>query len=364
MLNKTQNNRTMKVKVLIIILGISVASFSQKHIQQKLNSALELDQRTIPSPLGASEEMRNAIIAKSPPNYADLQNYPLTDAEWKELTEANDFKVGETAMELAKVWKINVEKTEINGVTVRYVIPMEIDKSFAQTYFVHIHGGAFVINGGDASIAEAVVLAQFLKIPVISVDYRMPPEYPFPHGLNDALAAYEGIQKKYPNHTLFMGGSSAGAGLTMSAILKMKEKSIKLPEALFLGTPASDVSKTGDSFYIDEGIDKNLGSWDGLVTAAIDLYAAGVDPSDPLISPIYGDLAGFPPTILISGTRDLLLSNTVRAHRKLRDLGVETDLVVLEGQSHADYAIIFDAPESQAALKDIGTFFKVQLQHK
>jgi acetyl esterase/lipase len=366
--------KTIEPITFFILCSLAVTSWAQSHhngadIRKKAfedTMAIVLHKRSVPAPdLGSvSKEMRNAIIAKPPPNYEDLQNYPKTDAEWKTLVNANDLNVGIAAMKMAEAWSIKVEKTEINGVTVRYVTPMEIDKDFEHAYFVHIHGGAFIINGGDASIAEAVVLAQFLKIPVISIDYRMPPEFPFPHGLNDVLAAFEGIKKKYPNHTLFMGGSSAGAGLTMSTIIKIKAKGGIMPEALFLGTPASDVSKTGDSFYINEGIDKNLGTWDGLVTAAIDLYANGIDLGDQYISPIHGDLTGFPPTILISGTRDLLLSNTVRAHRKLRDSGVETDLVVLEGQSHADYAIIFNAPESQAALSDIGAFFKRQLPNK
>jgi acetyl esterase/lipase len=343
----------------IIIFGAFISANAQE------NSELKIRERTIPTPQSnvVSEEVQKAIIAKPPPNYDDLQNYPKTRTEWEVLIKATDSKAAAMAMQLAESWSMKVEKSVINGVTVRYVIPAEIDKEFENSYFVHVHGGAYVINGGDASIAEAVVLAQAIKIPIISIDYRMPPEYPFPNGLNDAVLAFEGIQEKYPNHTLFMGGSSAGAGLIMSTILKIKEKGGKMPEALFLGTPASDASKTGDSFYINEGIDKNLGTWDGLVTAAIDLYANVVELDNQYISPINADLTDFPPTILISGTRDLLLSNTVRTHRKLRDSGVKADLVVLEGQSHADYAIIFHAPESQSALEDIGAFFKEQIEN-
>jgi acetyl esterase/lipase len=92
------------------------------------------------------------------------------------------------------------------------------------------------------------------------------------------------------------------------------------------------------------------------------LYVGSRDPKDPLISPIYGSFEGFPPTILISGTRDMLLSNTVRAHRKLRAAGVEADLHVYEGQSHADYMKSFPGPESRDALGEIARFFDKHLE--
>lgn len=87
------------------------------------------------------------------------------------------------------------------------------------------------------------------------------------------------------------------------------------------------------------------------------LYANGHDLKDPLISPVYGDLSGFPPTILTSGTRDLFLSLTALVHRKLRRAGVEADLQVFEGQSHAEYLLNLDAPESREAFAEIARFF-------
>ena len=87
------------------------------------------------------------------------------------------------------------------------------------------------------------------------------------------------------------------------------------------------------------------------------IYAKGHDLKDPLLSPVYGDMHGFPPTILTSGTRDLLLSNTVRVHRKLRQAGVEAVLQVFEGQSHAQYYRDVNAPETREAFEEIASFF-------
>ena len=101
------------------------------------------------------------------------------------------------------------------------------------------------------------------------------------------------------------------------------------------GTPWSDLTKTGDSYFTNEFVDNVLGSYDGDLEAAAKLYAGTHELKEPLLSPIYGDLSGFPPTVLLSGTRDLFLSNTVRVHQKLLQSGVHADLLVFEGQSHA-----------------------------
>ena len=119
--------------------------------------------------------------------------------------------------------------------------------------------------------------------------------------------------------------------------LRAKQLNLPLPGAIASGTPMSDMTKIGDTFYTNEMVDNVLVSRDGFCDAGAKVYADGHDLKDPLISPVYGDYAGFPPTILTSGTRDLLLSNTVRVHRKLRDAGVESVLQVFEGQSHAHY---------------------------
>ena len=123
----------------------------------------------------------------------------------------------------------------------------------------------------------------------------------------------------------------------------------------------SDVTKVGDTFYTNELVDNVLVSRDGFCDAGAKVYANGRDLKDPLLSPVYGDMHGFPPTILTSGTRDLLLSNTVRVHRKLRQAGVEALLQVYEGQSHAHYIRDDSAPETREVFQEIAQFFDKHL---
>ena len=355
MINPINNimKATFSILLLVLVLGSTSA---QETKGTKESGATILKERVIPVPEGASEEMQESLIAFPPPPIETVLIYPQTLDEWNALIESRDEQTAANAAILAEQFEIDVKKERINGVTVRYVIPKKIAPKYSNSLFVHLHGGAYILNGGDASVVEALFIAQRIGIQVISIDYRMPPAHPFPAGLNDAVNAYKGILDKYPEHTLFMGGTSAGGALTMSATSELKEQGVLLPRALFIGTPGSDLTKTGDSYYINEGIDRLLVAWEGLPEAAIDLYVGNNDPKNPLLSPVYGDFEGFPPSMLVSGTRDLLLSNTVRSHRKLRDAGVEADLVVIEGHSHADYFVVANSPESIAVFKDLDNF--------
>jgi len=121
------------------------------------------------------------------------------------------------------------------------------------------------------------------------------------------------------------------------------------------------MTKTGDTYFTNDMIDNVLVSNDGFWGAAAKLYANGRDLKDPQLSPIYGDLRGFPPTILTSGTRDLFLSNTVRVHRKLRQAGVEAQLQVFEGLSHAQYYRDIASPETIDYNNEIARFFDKHL---
>jgi acetyl esterase/lipase len=152
-------------------------------------------------------------------------------------------------------------------------------------------------------------------------------------------------------------GTSAGGALTLSMILRAKQEGLPLPAAIAPGTPMSDLTGTGDSFATNFMVDNVLVGSDGRCDAMAKLYANGHDLRDPMLSPVYGDMRGFPPTILTTGTRDLLLSNTVRVHRKLRQAGVEAELHVYEGQSHAQYMRDANAPETKEAFEEIAQFF-------
>jgi acetyl esterase/lipase len=171
------------------------------------------------------------------------------------------------------------------------------------------------------------------------------------------MAVWREVVKTVDPKNIGIFGTSTGGGMTLAMVLRARQEGLPLPGAIAPGTPWSDMTKTGDTYFANEMVDNVLVSNDGWLGDAAILYANGHDLKDPMLSPVYGDLHGFPPTILTSGTRDLFLSNTVRVHRKLRDAGVIADLLVFEGLSHAQYLFAPDAPESRAHFTEVSAFF-------
>lgn len=316
--------------------------------------------RTLPVPtVDVSPEIQKVIAL---PLRKDWDLLPKTGEEWKPIVEAlaagaiKNFIPG-----LREQMKVKYEATTIDGVKAFIVTPAAIAPGNENRIIIHMHGGCYVLSPGEAGLPEALMMAGFGGFKVIAVDYRMPPTAYFPAALDDGITVYKSLLKTSPAKNIGFIGTSAGGALVLEMGLRARQLNLPMPGAIASGTPMSDVTKVGDTFYTNELVDNVLVSRDGFCDAAAKVYANGHDMKDPLISPVYGDYKGFAPTILTSGTRDLLLSNTVRVHRKLRDAGVESFLQVFEGQSHAHYLRDPNAPETKAAFGEISGFFDKHL---
>ncbi len=320
---------------------------------------LELPARVVPAPSDVSAQMR-AIIAAPPRPSSKLR--PKTNAEWKTIVDAGAALGIANLPAICQRRQVSYEKSTIDGVRAFIVTPNEIAPENRDRLLIHLHGGCYVMNPGEAGVTEAALMAGFGRVRVISVDYRMPPEAFFPGAIDDAMTVWKAVSKTTDPAKMAVLGTSAGGALTLALALRAKAEGIPLPAALASGTPMADTTKVGDTFYTNETLDNVLVSRDGLCDAATLFYANGHDLADPMLSPIYGDFSGFPPTILTSGTRDLLLSNTVRVHRKLRQAGVEADLHVYEGQAHAHYLFDDTAPETAEVFGEIAAFFDKHLK--
>jgi epsilon-lactone hydrolase len=311
-----------------------------------------------PTPTTVSPEMQALISAPLNP----IWNRRPTNAEgWKSLVDSLAPKAIAGLPGLCDRLRVRFERLTVGGARAFAVTPDVVAPRNHNRLLIHIHGGCYVLNPGEAGLPEAICMAAFGGFRVLSVDYRMPPEAFFPSALDDCVSVWKStVATTDPTKTAVFG-TSAGGALTLALMLRAKQEGLPLPAAIASGTPMSDVTKTGDTFYTNELLDNVLVSRDGFCDAATRFYANGHDLADPLLSPVYGDMSGFPPTILTSGTRDLLLSNTVRVHRKLRQAGVDAALQVFEGQSHAQYIFNDSAPETREAFKEIADFFDRRL---
>ncbi len=321
--------------------------------------AAETAQRHFPVPQTVSPEMQ-ALIGAGPFPFWNL--HPETDAEWKDFVKKIADAGSASLPDLRERMGVDVTPGIMAGVPVFSVTPRNLPPENAGRILLHFHGGGYVLNPGEAGTQEAILMAGIGGFKVLSVDYRMAPDFPYRAAMDDAFAVYRELLKTTPAGKIGVFGTSTGGGMTLALALRVKSGGLPLPAALAPGTPWTDLTKTGDSYFSNEGVDNTLVSYDGWLGEAAKLYAGKNDLKDPFLSPVYGDVSGFPPTLLTSGTRDLFLSNTVRMHLKLREAGVAADLIVFEGMSHAQYHMLPHAPETRFHFTELAKFFSRQLK--
>ena len=346
----TQTSKATLTITLMILLTFGLRAAAQEN-------AWEIGPRKLPASVDVSDVVRESLLKTPTPDVAAAKGLVFkTVKEWETWAKEGNIPSAAAARALAKSLSVMIQEDKIDGVNVHRVTPAATTTEHKKHLFVYIHGGAWVRNSGIAGTLEAVLIAARLKIPVISIDYRMPPKHPAPAAINDVAIVCKELLSKQPSASMILGGTSGGGNITLASVHRFRELQLTFPGALYLGTPAVDIDMIGDSRFINEGIDRNLLSWEGIPREAGVMYAGEYDHKHPYVSPIYGNFENFPPTYLISGTRDLLLSDTIRAHRKLRRAGVEANLHIYEGQAHGDYIAMWNAPESTEHYAELDAF--------
>lgn len=319
-------------------------------------------EKTLSPAAGLSDEVRALIAGMGPPDYETMANIkPQSREELRQFVDMMNAQNPITMEDHKTAFEVKIESSEIAGVLVHTVQPGAIDPVFKGKVFVHIHGGGYFTGSGAQAALEASIIASTAGVKVLSVDYTLATEKPFPAALNDVVAVYSELLKTVPASAIGMGGTSAGGGLTLATVHQLKNLDLPVPGALFAGTPSVDLLQTGDTWITNESVDNIVVTGSGLLMSASLLYAAGEDMTNPLISPLYGDFSNFPPTYLVSGTRDMLLSDTVRVHRKLREAGVIADLNVFEGLPHGAYVGVPGSREYNGTFSDLKDFLATHL---
>ncbi len=343
-----------------LIAALSVPAAATADSAKPVIEGLPMAARTAPVPAGVSPELAGLIESRQVGTHAET---PSSTEQWLTLQAEFDAASLQGVARLLEMTGAQFAIENVAGVTTYRVTPTTIDPRWADTVFVHVHGGAFVFNGGEAAMAEAIWMAHGLGVEVVSVDYRRPPLHPFPAATDDVIAVWQQVIKDHDPAKVAMFGTSAGGNLVLSTVLQLRDMGTPLPGAIMAGTPAVDLAQTSDSWITLQGLDP-LGAREGVIEGTFDIYADGTDRTDPRLSPIYANLDNLPPTVLLTGTRDLLLSDTVRMHRALRAAGVAADLHVYDGQSHGDYMAGFfvNAPETHDAWRELNTFFDLHLE--
>lgn len=347
--------KTSLLLLTVISLTRASAQNPSKPIPESDTSFIDADgtahvTRVVPVPATVSPEAKKVLarrISDAPVQVILEERRAKTDA-WQARAGA----------ESRKLYPVNIEDQRIAGVPTRVVTPLRVAENRRDRVILNLHGGGF--NSDSGSLTETIPIANLTRTKVVAVLYRLAPEHPFPAAVEDGVAVYKELLKTYRAQSIGIYGTSAGAILTAEVAVKLRQLSLPLPGALGIFSGHGDFSRVGDSqaIYGLNGLSGPLSPPSN--NPKPNPYAGSTDPKDPVLSPVYANLEGFPPTLFLTSTRDLLLSGTTILHRAFLRAGVEAQLVVFEALPHAFWNDA-NLTESKEADEIIASFFEKQL---
>jgi acetyl esterase/lipase len=260
-------------------------------------------------------------------------------------------------VEARKIYPVDIKEQTMGGVRCDVIKSLKIPAAKQDRVLINVHGGGF--NADSGSLVEGIPIAYLTGTTVVSVYYRLAPEYPYPAAVDDTEAVYKELLKTHKPAKIGLYGTSAGAILTAEVAARLRHDGVPLPAVLGVFSGTGDMSQPGDSaaLFTVGGFGGNL---QPPKAPLISPYVGTTDPKDPVLSPIYSDLKGFPPTLLVTSTRDVLLSGTANLHRALLQAGVAAELVVFDGLPHA-FWYNYNLPETKEALDIMARFFDKNL---
>lgn len=306
--------------------------------------------RIVPVPTTISPEAQQTLRRQ-------MSDVPTPESleQRRNKTDAWQARAGDEAKSL---YPVNIAADTIAGVPVRIITPLIIPAGKAGRVLINLHGGGF--NSDSGSLSETIPIANLTQTKVVAVLYRLAPEHPFPAAVDDSVAVYKELLKTYKPQNIGLYGTSAGAILTGEVAVKLRQSGLPLPAALGILSGLGDFSQTGDSWAI-----YSLNGFSGPLSPPSkklpdEGYIGSTNRKDPVLSPLYANLSGFPPTLFITSGRDLLLSGTTILHRAFLRAGVDAQLMVFEALPHAFWNNA-RLPESKEMQQISATFFDRRL---
>jgi monoterpene epsilon-lactone hydrolase len=285
--------------------------------------------------------------------------------DYRAMREEDERKNAPYVARAEALYPVNIEEKVLGGVRVQVITPKAgIAPENRARVLINLHGGGFIWGEGNGARAESIPIAGLGRITVVTVAYRMAPEFRFPAAGEDVASVYRELLKSHRAGNIGIYGCSAGGILTAEAIAWFQKEKLPMPGAI--GTFRGSIATLGgDSSHVAPLLVGELpspGSDSG--STSDDLYLEDASASDPLVLPINSPevLSRFPPTLLIAGSRDFTVSSLFKAQSALTNAGVEAELHVWDGMWHAFF---FDPalPESKEVYRVVVDFFDRHLGH-
>ena len=291
-----------------------------------------------------------AAQAGAPP--ASLEQRRAASAGWSALGIARD--------------DVTVTPVDAGGVTAEWV---DAPGSEPGHVLLYLHGGAFTLGSPATHRHLAGHLAAAAGVRVLSLDYRLAPEHPFPAALEDLATAYAWLLHEHgvAPERIALAGDSAGGGIVLGGLVRLRDRGLPLPAAAVALSPVTDLTLSGRSYRTRAAVDPLYGAGrpagyaERHLGEAYARYLGGADPRAPDASPLFADLRGLPPLLLHAGDREVLRDDAVRLAARAEQAGVTTTLVVWPELHHAFQLGVGRLPEADAAVAEIGGWLRERL---
>ena len=231
--------------------------------------------------------------------------------------------------------------------------------SRSDRHILYLHGGSFICGWPSLYRDLTWRLATMCRACVLCIDYRLAPEHPFPAALEDAVTIYRMLAQEFDPRRIAFMGDSAGGGLALATLYKLRDEGLALPAAAVAVSPWTDLALTGVSLKLNAATDPMLNV--AMLPALANAYLGGADPRNHYASPLYGDASGLPPTLIHVGSDEILHDDAVRMAEKLRAASCEVEIEVWPRMPHAWHLFARVLPEGRDAIARIGAFLQQRL---
>ncbi len=251
---------------------------------------------------------------------------------------------------LGNTKELHYQEFEIEGLSAEWV---KVNRTHIKNRVIlHCHGGGYSTGSSIYARTLTSKLALSTSMNVLSFDYRLAPEHPYPAALEDAVKAWDYLMLLgYGARDVVVTGDSAGGNLALSLALKLKSEGRMLPRGLVLMSPWTDLTSSGQSFQEKAEVDPVLNA--AYIDRMVEAYAPRMNLEDPFISPLFGDFAGFPPTYIQVGENEILLSDSERLYKTMQEAGVRVRQEIFPGMWHvfqmSPFKTAYEAMERNAA---------------
>ncbi len=363
---KSVQNRSQAANLLSIFFGLVIVMIllhsTTSNMQQQLFVFGQNDTSSkiyIPSTMSQTAQKMLGNITTQMPEFVTPEANDLKG--WEKMNQQISAISTVQSQSLVNSFESNITSTKLGNVKVLDIKPknwMDNEK-----ILVYVHGGGYTILGANSTLSNSVTMANATGLRIISIDYSLAPSSKWNQTTSEVVSVIKAM-KEHGNSldNIAIYGDSAGGGLVAGSVLKMRDEGIGIPSAIVLWSPWTDVSISGDTYltlknadpFISETMLKNMGG----------AYANIKDQKNPNVSPVYGNFAkGFPPTLIQVGTKEVLLSDSVRLYQALDQAGIPVKLDVYEGMPHVFQTSLNNTVESNVAISKTVEFLREYLRY-